>query len=322
MSNTDDIKFSILIPSYKKIFFHEALASVINQTYLNWEIIVIDDCSPEDLKSVVDSIGDKRILYIRNKENIGARNVVDNWNKCLSYASGEYVLCMGDDDKLTSDCLNNCRNYIAKNTNISVFHLQTLLINEESEIVDVQEGRPAWESVYSATFNKLKGRLQYIGDWLFKTDSLKKCGGFYNLPYAWYSDDITPIIVGRDYGIINIPEFGFQYRVSSHTISSDEKNIEGKIDACRKAHKWYRDFFSIPANNSADTEYQRCILKMLPGKEKTAIIKTLATGMKIGKFRAVLRFFVEKRRLNINTKMILFSLILSMKSMVRGEMEK
>lgn len=310
-----DIKFSILIPAYKKLFLKEAISSILEQSYSNIEIVIVDDCSPEDLKSVVDCFSDIRVKYYRNEKNYGAEHVVGNWNKCLSYATGNYVLCMGDDDKLTPDCLQNCTKYIDENRDVSVFHLQTLLIDENSEVIDIQEGRPAWESVYSATFNKLKGRLQYIGDWLFKTESLRNCGGFFDLPFAWYSDDITPLIVGKEYGIINIPEFGFQYRVSSQTISSDDKNIEGKIDACRKAYLWYKNFISGTVCNASDKVYQQCILRQLPEMGRKAIIKTLSSGMANGRLRAVFRLFRDRKKLNITIATIMTSLIYSMKSL-------
>lgn len=94
------MKFSITIPAFKRAFLHEAIESCLAQTYEDFELIIVDDASPEDLKSVVDQFDDKRIRFYRNEKNCGALNVVDNWNKCLAYAKGDYVICMGDDEQL------------------------------------------------------------------------------------------------------------------------------------------------------------------------------------------------------------------------------
>ena len=99
------MKFSVTIPAYKAKFLKEAIESVLSQTYEKFELIIVDDNSPENLKAIVDEFSDSRIRYYRNPQNCGAVNVVDNWNICLSYCTGEYVICMGDDDRLLPNCL-------------------------------------------------------------------------------------------------------------------------------------------------------------------------------------------------------------------------
>ena len=54
----ESIFFSILIPAYKSQFFSAAIESILLQTYQNWELVIVDDHSPEDLKSVVDSFAE------------------------------------------------------------------------------------------------------------------------------------------------------------------------------------------------------------------------------------------------------------------------
>ena len=78
------ILFSILIPAYKSRYLNEAMESVLAQTYQDWEMIIVDDHSPEDLVSIVRRYKDNRISYYRNGKNIGAGDVIKNWNKCLS----------------------------------------------------------------------------------------------------------------------------------------------------------------------------------------------------------------------------------------------
>ena len=87
--------FSITIPAYKARFLDEAIKSVISQTYQDWQLVIVDDCSPEDLKGIVEPyLADSRVEYYRNEKNCGAVDVVDNWNICLSHCTGDYVICM------------------------------------------------------------------------------------------------------------------------------------------------------------------------------------------------------------------------------------
>ena len=121
MEEFKNITFSILIPAYKSMFIKECIQSILNQTYTNYEIIVVNDASPENIDSIISEIHDDRVKYFKNKFNCGAVNVVDNWNICLKHASGEYVICMGDDDKLLPNCLEEYYNLI--NQNIFLFCL-------------------------------------------------------------------------------------------------------------------------------------------------------------------------------------------------------
>ena len=76
------MKFSVLIPAYKRQYLQECIDSVLSQTFQDFEIVIVDDCSPEDIKSVVYLFNDSRISFYRNEANCGAVDVVDNWNKC------------------------------------------------------------------------------------------------------------------------------------------------------------------------------------------------------------------------------------------------
>lgn len=60
---------SIIMPSWNTAnFIAESIQSVINQTYTNWELLVVDDCSTDNTDEVVASFKDKRIKYFKNKK--------------------------------------------------------------------------------------------------------------------------------------------------------------------------------------------------------------------------------------------------------------
>ena len=85
----------------------DTIQSVINQTYKNIELIVIDDCSTDNTFSVVESLLPKikdrfvRVKLLRNKKNIG--NIPYNINRCLEVIKGEFFKPFGGDDILLPD---------------------------------------------------------------------------------------------------------------------------------------------------------------------------------------------------------------------------
>ena len=98
MSSMGCMKYSFILPAYKARFFREALDSILSQTNKDFDLIIVNDASPEDLDSIVRSYNDSRIRYYVNEKNIGGKDLVAQWNHCLEYAKGEYVILASDDD--------------------------------------------------------------------------------------------------------------------------------------------------------------------------------------------------------------------------------
>lgn len=89
-------KVTVLMPTYNVApYVREAIDSVMQQTYTDFELLVIDDCSTDDTVSVVHSIDDPRIHIIQNEKNVG---LAENLNRGLSHITTEYVARMDGDD--------------------------------------------------------------------------------------------------------------------------------------------------------------------------------------------------------------------------------
>lgn len=99
---TEEIKeeqplVSVVIPVYNRSKeLSRAIKSVLNQTYQNFEILVVDDGSEEDLRTVCDSFSDQRIKFIRNETHTNA-NVARN--RGIREAEGEYIAMLDSDDE-------------------------------------------------------------------------------------------------------------------------------------------------------------------------------------------------------------------------------
>mgnify|MGYP001809644948 CR=1 FL=1 len=109
------LKFSVLLPTKNRLeLLKFAINSVLKQTYQNWEIIVADNCSEDDIASYVKSLKDDRIIYTRSNTPL---SVTENWNVANNLAKGDYIVMLGDDDALTYGYFEECIEVIKKFNN-------------------------------------------------------------------------------------------------------------------------------------------------------------------------------------------------------------
>lgn len=89
-------KVSVIMPSYNKAeYIADSINSILNQTWKDFELIIIDDCSSDNSAEVIRAVRDPRIRFYQNSENIG---IAANRNKGLELARGEYIALLDADD--------------------------------------------------------------------------------------------------------------------------------------------------------------------------------------------------------------------------------
>lgn len=106
---------SIITPVYKcEKLIEETIKSVLNQTYTNWEMLLVDDCSPDNSAKIIEEYlkKDKRIKYFKLKENSGAAIAR---NKALEESKGRFIAYLDADDLWTKDKLEKQVKYMLKN---------------------------------------------------------------------------------------------------------------------------------------------------------------------------------------------------------------
>ena len=87
---------SIIMPSWNTgEFIAESIQSVIDQTYRDWELIIVDDCSDDNTDEIVRTFKDRRIRYFKNDKNYGAALTR---NRALCEARGEWIAFLDSDD--------------------------------------------------------------------------------------------------------------------------------------------------------------------------------------------------------------------------------
>lgn len=108
--SVDNPFFSIVVPSYNRAkFLPHAIISVMEQTFSDWELLVIDDCSTDNTGEIVVSYNDPRIRYIRNQKNI-ERSA--SRNKGIELSRGEYICFLDSDDHYLPAHLEKLHNAI------------------------------------------------------------------------------------------------------------------------------------------------------------------------------------------------------------------
>jgi glycosyltransferase involved in cell wall biosynthesis len=92
------VKFSVLLPTRNRLnLLSYAIETVRRQDYSDWEIVVSDNASEEDIAGYIRTLNDPRIKYVRTDAFLP---VTDNWNNALKNSSGDYIVMLGDDDCL------------------------------------------------------------------------------------------------------------------------------------------------------------------------------------------------------------------------------
>lgn len=142
-------KVSVCIPVFNgKGFLRQSLESVINQTYMDMEILIVDDGSTDGSIEVLEefALRDARIRLVLNEENLG---LVGNWNKCIELASGEWIKFQFQDDTMQENALEKMLNFAKE-------HEVRLVLTDREYIADSKS-----DSRTLRKYNKVK-KLSYF----------------------------------------------------------------------------------------------------------------------------------------------------------------
>ncbi|MER6137423.1 bifunctional glycosyltransferase family 2 protein/CDP-glycerol:glycerophosphate glycerophosphotransferase [Streptomyces sp. NPDC001815] len=98
-------RFSVIVPAYQvQAYLHECMASVLEQSFTDLELIAVDDCSPDACGAIIDEFAarDARVRAVHLKENVGLGRAR---NAGMRYATGDYLIFLDGDDSLTPHAL-------------------------------------------------------------------------------------------------------------------------------------------------------------------------------------------------------------------------
>ncbi len=121
---------SVCLPTYNGAnYIEEALRSILNQTYQDFELLVVDDGSTDATLDIIQSFSDPRIRLYRNPERLG---IPANWNRCLELAGGEFVCVFHQDDVMLPENLERKVHLLSTDETVGFVHsgVETLVEEE------------------------------------------------------------------------------------------------------------------------------------------------------------------------------------------------
>lgn len=114
----------------------QAIDSILNQTYQNFEFIIIEDCSTDNSLDILEEYAkkDSRIKIIKKEKNIGIKGFIENLNLGISIAVGKYIARMDQDDVSLPERFQKQVDFLENNPEITLVGAQLNLINEQNKI--------------------------------------------------------------------------------------------------------------------------------------------------------------------------------------------
>lgn len=304
-------KISFIMPAWKARFMHEAIASIIAQTNKDWELVVIDDCSPEPLRKIVEDFGDPRIRYVRNEQNLGGKNLVRQWNHCINFAKGEYIVLAADDDLYRPTFCEECIRLANKYPEVDLIHSSVEQIDEAGKHLWDDSILPEFTNKYEYLNWWVTGRsFTCIGNFAFKRTALQEIGGFIDFPCAFGSDIATPIALSRN-GVANTSEMLFCFRQSTQHLSADSSRFKEKLEAISQLSEWLQAIdYEIPNNpedkafyevkntdylhKKAVYDYFNLVIRFIPATRLPEYLKLCRLATFKDKFMMILRWIKRK----------------------------
>lgn len=152
---TADISFAVPYYSAPE-YLREALESLLSQTHLNWEAVVVDDASPNSVADLIAEFNDRRITYVRNETNLG---LAANWNKALALTNAPLVCILHSDDLLEPQYASTMVDLMTTNPDATAGHCRVSIIG-----ADGLPRRTLTDAVKQVIQPKAKGLVVSVGE--------------------------------------------------------------------------------------------------------------------------------------------------------------
>ena len=248
-TNTLDRVLAIVIPAYKSKYLSETLDSIAAQTDQRFCVYIGDDKSPENIEVIVKQYeGEINLVYKRFEDNLGGKDLVAQWERCINMTQGEeWIWLFSDDDYMDSTCVEAFYTELEKgkgNVNTDLFRFN-LNITNNKEIKET----PIFPRVVTPQYlfkKKMSGKSPVFAvEYIFSRRIHEQQGGFQNFDLAWHSDIATWMKFGVN-GIVTIPGPEITWRSSGENITTlnDENVTKRKWKATVSFFVWVRNFLN------------------------------------------------------------------------------
>lgn len=206
---------SVIMPSYNsKDYISFSIESVLKQTYPNWELIIVDDCSTDGTPDMLAewAKADERIHVINRKENGGAAMAR---NTALDYSSGRYIAFLDSDDKWKPNKLELQLRFMEEN-NYAFTFTSYEYITKDGEQLEKQVHAPRIISYQDMLKNTIVGCLTVIVD--------RNIIGSFHMPNIRTRQDLATwlSILKKGHNAYGMKEILAEYRIGNDSISNNK----------------------------------------------------------------------------------------------------
>ena len=250
-------KIAIIIPAYKSRFLRQTLDSMAAQTCRDFAVYVGDDASPEPLEPIVRAYeGKLSVTYHRFAENLGGRDLVAHWERCIALSREPLVWLFSDDDLLPPDGVERVLAAAGRyGTEKVFFRLPLIVVDAEGQQKLVNPPLPEGKtSDYAFLLDKLNGRISSAAiEYVFSRDVWRVSGGFVKFPLAWCSDDATWARFARYAGgMTSVPGAPVCWRnAEGENISNSSRFDREKLCATTQFIRWIARTYKCRKGDSA-----------------------------------------------------------------------
>jgi glycosyltransferase involved in cell wall biosynthesis len=205
---------SVVIPAYNAAqYIDETIQSVINQDYLNWELIIINDGSKDNTLSVLEKyVSDSRIsIYTQTNAGVSAAR-----NHGTQKAKGKYISFLDADDFWQKDFLGKTIRAYELNSDAGLVHADMISINEESKITGKEfRGKCGWVLDNLLYWNETV--ISTPSGVIFKKDIINEIGGW-DVRLSTAADQNIYFRIAAKYKVVRVPELLVFYRIHGHNM--------------------------------------------------------------------------------------------------------
>ena len=147
-------KVSVIIPNYNHAkYLKQRIDSVLNQTYQDFDVIILDDSSTDESKTIIEQYRDHpKVKIYYNQQNSGS--VFKQWKKGIDFATGKYIWIAESDDYCEKTFLEELISKLEANNKCVIAYAQSYVINDNNEIFWHSSHKKLFEYVNGITFIK------------------------------------------------------------------------------------------------------------------------------------------------------------------------
>lgn len=214
---------TVLMPVYNTApFLREAMDSVLSQTFTDFELIVLDDCSPDDAEAVLDTYTDSRIIRYKGEKNAGLSNVL---NVGIAMARGKYIARMDSDDVSLPNRLQIQVDYLETHPEVDLVSVGMRLFGAREEVW-IREQNPEKVKINALFHSPVLHASSVWRKDSFENQGLRFCQE--RVPAEDY--DLWTRALVKGLKLVNLPDVLYQYRMhpSQATVQTDKTSAKSR----------------------------------------------------------------------------------------------